>query len=101
MAKKQRSLKTQLNYAVSESKKTGQSKHADKHNPNIDTKNFIYSDESADAYRDTITNLVNYMKEAHPEIKYVRDLILSIKLDAISSNKFQADRLYPKICVKL
>ena len=74
MAKKQRSLKTQLNYAVSESKKTGQSKQADKYNPNIDTKNFIYSDESADAYRDTITNFVNYMKEAHPEIKYVRDL---------------------------
>lgn len=35
MAKKQRSLKTQLNYTVSESKKTGQSKHADKHNPII------------------------------------------------------------------
>lgn len=71
---KKRSLKSQLKYAVQNCRRIGQSKHADKHNSEINVKEGVYSDSSSDALKDTVTNFANYMNDAHPEIGYVRDI---------------------------
>ena len=71
---KKRSLKAQLKFAVQKCQRFGQSKHADKKNPEIYTKEGVYSISSSDALKDTVTNFANFMSEKHPEIGYVRDI---------------------------
>lgn len=63
----------QFGFCINDNLKLGVSKHADKYN-NINTSTNIYSVQTAENLRDTITNFCNYMKTCYPDIKWVRDI---------------------------
>lgn len=70
MSKKCRSLRQQINYAISENCRIGHSKRAEQ---GTDT-GYVYSVQYAENLRDTAKNFANYMKVEHPEIRWVRDI---------------------------
>lgn len=68
-----RSIKQQLNYCISRSSKTGQSKHSAKANGTY-KHGELYGSKTINAYRDTAKNISNWLSEHHPEIIAVRDI---------------------------
>lgn len=84
---KKRSLKSQLKYAVQKCQRFGKSKHADKSNPEVNTKEGVYSISTSDALKDTMKNFANFMAEVHPEIGYVRDITVDHINDWITARE--------------
>lgn len=72
-------MQQQLNHAISQNCRFGQSKHADKSNPQIQTKDYIYSIKSAESHRDTVSNFCTWLKDKqahgeHTDIKFAKDI---------------------------
>lgn len=60
-----RSLKQQLNYAISDNCRIGHSKRAE----NGTNTGYVYSVQYAENLRDTAKNLSNFLRLEYPEIK--------------------------------
>lgn len=74
MPRGQRSIRAQLNYAITRNCKIGTSKRADKANGYGKGSGKIYSVGRAENLRNTADSLSKFMKEKHPEIKQVKDI---------------------------
>lgn len=70
---KKRSLHAQLNYCISQCTHIGVSKRADRNN-GVDLAPRVYSVQTAENLRDTADNLANYLKSAHSDVCYVKDI---------------------------
>ena len=73
MSRRQKSLKNQLQYALTKSSRIGQSKRADKKN-GVPIEKYIYSVNRLDCLRDFASNFARFMSERFPEIKLVKDI---------------------------
>lgn len=70
---KKHSLKSQFNHAISGAYKQA-SKKGDRENPEIDHTKNLYSIRRTEALRGLADSFCKYMKENHPEIKWVKDV---------------------------
>lgn len=68
-----RSLKSQLNHAISESYHQT-SKKADRENPEIDTKERTYSINRIEGLRSVADTFSKFMKENYPEVRMAKDI---------------------------
>ena len=71
---KTRSLHSQINYCISQSCKIGSSKYSDKKNAEKDTKDYIYSVQTAENLRATADSMCRFIKANHTEIKLIKDI---------------------------
>lgn len=69
-----RSLKSQFNYAITQSTKIGTSKRGDRMDPACDNNKYIYSIERAEQLRATAKDFSNFMNENYKSIKMLKDI---------------------------
>lgn len=69
-----RTIKNQLNYAITQNTRIGESKRAYKSNPNNDKQGQVFSVQYAENLRDTANQFSKFMQEKHPEIRLANDI---------------------------
>lgn len=86
MARRVRSLKSQINYSITQHAHIGESKRAYRNQHNGKSDGRTFSVETTEILRDCANSFTKYMKEAHPDVRMAKNIKAEMVQEWLNKN---------------